>query len=184
MRPLIGQSLVFSFGNLYADEIKRLVAEGSIDAQEAAALIAQADMLVDLTTEVLAGRGKRRQLLEMLPRIGDQRRIESMLRFGCSPRVVREVRQRRFRSYCRIWRSARKEFLADSLEMRERYIAARDWASYLREQRRRVAAEILFAELYLAGIRYRMGLRSDMAAMTDRITELLTGLPHRGDCSA
>lgn len=181
---LIGKSRVFLFGHLHASEIRRLIAEGNIDPQEAAAIIAQVDILNDVAGDVAIQQHNQPGLLRILAIVGDCKRIEAMLLRKVKPRIVRQIRKRRFRSYCVIWRAARMEFLRDSAALRNEYAEASEWPMYMREEARLISAHYLFASLYVAGVAYRFGFRPDIAALVARVTALLATLPHRGDCPA
>jgi len=103
---------------------------------------------------------------------------------GVSPRVVREIRKRRYSSYRTVLHVAKEDFEVASRQIRTQYADASEWPSFAKEERRLLRAEWLFARLWLAGVKYRLGFRTDMKRLTDQIAALLVDLPNRRDCIA
>ncbi len=181
---MIGPSKVFKFGVLYIDEVRRLIDEKRIDAPEAAALLVQADSLYELAGEIAQQQHNTNRILTTLSNLGDYRRIESMLARGINPIAVRGIRARRYGEYRRLRCAAQAEFLADSVNMCHEYARAREWPMYWREGKRQIVARYLFADLWWAGVRFRLGFRAEMAPSIRKLMLAAEGLPHRGDCAA
>lgn len=181
---MIGGSNLFRYGELYISEIKRLMENGSLDALEAAALLAQMAGLCELRGNVAHSQHGPNGLLTMLPHLVSPKEIESMIAGGISPSVVSAARKRRYGTYCRVRRAAQEEILSDSQDMCSAYARAREWPSYIREERRRLMARILFADLAWAGWKFRWGFRADIGRLAARLGALALDLPHRRNCLA
>ena len=181
---MIGQSSVFKFGRLYLLEIERLVAEGRMSPSEVAAIFAQTDQLNAAAIRAITDQVDHPNLLAPLARLADHRRIELLLMRGVSPRVVREIRKRRYSSYRAVLHVAKEDFEVASRQIRTQYADASEWPSFAKEERRLLRAEWLFARLWIAGVKYRLGFRTDMKRLTDQIAALLVDLPNRRDCIA
>ena len=181
---LTGDSSVFGFVHLGISEVNRLADGKCFSPQEMAALLALADKLHDAVLQAICAQEEHPNLLAPLGLLANHQRIELLLMRGVSPRIVRGIRNRRYASYCSVWHVAKKDFEIASRHIRTQYADASEWPSFAKEERRLLRAEWLFARLWLAGVKYRLGFRTDMKRLTDQIAALLVDLPNRRDCIA
>lgn len=182
---MIGKSDVFGFGELFSREIQRLIRSGLLDPNEAAALVSQIVSHCDLAADVVRQQNGPKELSPLLEMLCNSGEIEEMLFSAISPHATGQSRKRRYAIYSRIIGDAKLEFLIDSESICRQCVRAREWPMYAREEMRQIRVRWLFLELYLAGIKFRFGLRSDVRVLTARLRDLTVGLPHRRqDCAA
>ncbi len=181
---MIGKSEVLGYGELYAKEIRRLIAEGSIDAIEAASIVSQTDGLCGLASEVITQQGSHSGLSPFLARLCAGSDIEEMLFSTINPLSTKKARCQRYAMLARFIADTKADFLADSDSMCSQCARAREWRSYTLEVWRRIRVILLFWDLRWMMIKFRWGFRSDVRELTARMRELTAGLPHRERCVA
>ncbi len=175
---MFDRTKVFDAGEQYSEELRYLIRNPELlSSEEKAMLLAQIDSIWDQIERLANSRRLPNWPYVALGRLLSGEGLEAMTRQGTNPLIVRAVRNRRYRAFCRHLEAARSQFASDSRRAGTRCAGARAWLTFLREMLRRIEGESLFTRLLISAMLYRAGMRVSTRRMVERLQGLAAGLP-------